>query len=327
MLLAHVARRPEQEDLAKSLRAQGERQSSGSKTVTDLGQLRQDVDNLKKQRSGYLFLKGYIVANVGDNTYEMATVSAVPSCMSFSCPTPPNLRVGKHSILKTTDTAFTTKGLFSLWAEKSGEQDIKTTDGFTETWSVFTEVDKSVPKGIEADIETKQKELSALSKDSATTIKKMETDRRQLGLAVDATNASVLAAQGSATPPVPEQPQREVGKAAGGGQVELGEPTVMGSLDKEAIQKVALANRSKVTACYDSQLAQVPALKGQASVKFVIGADGKVSQAQTTKSTLASEALENCLALQVRGWAFPKPKNGGVVVVTVPFSFVAPAAR
>ncbi|MDX2013661.1 MAG: AgmX/PglI C-terminal domain-containing protein [Myxococcaceae bacterium] len=325
VLLGHVTRRAEHEDLAKSLRVQADLQASGSKTVTDLGQLRQDVDDLKKERSRYLYLKGYIVADVGDNTYEMATVSAVPSCMSFSCPTPPNLRVGKHSILKTTETSFTTKGLFSLWAEKSGEQDIKTKDGFTETWAVFTEVDKSVPKGIEADIETKQKELSALTKNSAATIKKMETDRRQLGLAVDAVDASVLgAAQGSSLPASQESPRKNAGRAGSGGQVDLGEPTIMGSLDKEVIQKVVLANRDRVTACYDAELSRAPGLSGQASAKFVIGADGSVTQAQATKSTLANETLENCLALQVRGWTFPKPKNGGVVVVSFPFVFRSP---
>ncbi|MCC6334325.1 MAG: AgmX/PglI C-terminal domain-containing protein [Myxococcales bacterium] len=325
VLLGHVTRRNVHEDLAKSLSAQADLQRSGSKTVTDLGQLRQAVDDLKKERSRYLYLKGYIVADVGDNTYEMATVSAVPSCMSFSCPTPPNLRVGKHSILKTTETSFTTKGLFSLWAEKSGEQDIKTKDGFTETWAVFTEVDKSVPKGIESDIEAKQKELSTLTKNSAATIKKMETDRRQLGLAVDAVDASVLGtAQGGSVPTPQESPRRNAGRAGSGGRVDLGEPTVMGSLDKEVVQKVVLANRERVTACYDAELSRAPGLSGQASAKFVIGADGSVTQAQATKSTLANETLENCLALQVRGWTFPKPKNGGVVVVSFPFVFRSP---
>lgn len=99
------------------------------------------------------------------------------------------------------------------------------------------------------------------------------------------------------------------------------EPTVMGSLDKELIRKVIHANRSQIRFCYESQLNRFPKLEGKVAVKFLISASGSVAKSEVASSTANNAELEACVAGRVRTWVFPKPKGGGVVVVTYPFIF------
>ncbi|MBE2249173.1 MAG: adventurous gliding motility protein GltG, partial [Myxococcus sp.] len=116
-----------------------------------------------------------------------------------------------------------------------------------------------------------------------------------------------------------------VGVLGGKKDVDIGitssEPTVMGSLDKELIRKVIHANRSQIRFCYESQLNRFPKLEGKVAVKFVISASGAVATSQVAQSSVGNAELETCIAGRVRTWVFPKPKGGGVVVVTYPFIF------
>jgi TonB family protein len=99
------------------------------------------------------------------------------------------------------------------------------------------------------------------------------------------------------------------------------EPSVVGSLDKELIRKVIHANRGQIRYCYESQLTRFPKLDGKVAVKFVISAEGTVSASQVVQTSVNNAELETCVAGRVRTWVFPKPKGGGVVVVTYPFIF------
>ena len=99
------------------------------------------------------------------------------------------------------------------------------------------------------------------------------------------------------------------------------EPTVMGSLDKELIRKVIHSNRGQIRYCYESQLNRFPKLEGKVAIKFVISAAGSVASSNVAQTTVGNAELESCIAGRVRTWNFPKPKGGGVVVVTYPFIF------
>jgi TonB family protein len=101
------------------------------------------------------------------------------------------------------------------------------------------------------------------------------------------------------------------------------EPVVMGSLDKELIRQVIQRNRGQIRFCYESQLTKYPKLSGKVAVKFVIGGEGNVLSSNVAQSTAGNAELETCVAGRVRTWLFPKPKGGGVVVVTYPFIFKA----
>ncbi|SEU07051.1 adventurous gliding motility protein GltG [Stigmatella erecta] len=116
-----------------------------------------------------------------------------------------------------------------------------------------------------------------------------------------------------------------VGVLGGKQSVDVGitssEPLVMGSLDKELIRQVIQRNRSQIRFCYESQLTKYPKLGGKVAVKFVINAEGRVVSSDVAQSTAGNAELESCVAGRVRTWQFPKPKGGGVVIVTCPFIF------
>jgi TonB family protein len=116
-----------------------------------------------------------------------------------------------------------------------------------------------------------------------------------------------------------------VGVLGGKQSVDVGitssEPMVMGSLDKELIRQVIQRNRGQIRFCYESQLTKYPKLNGKVAVKFVINAEGKVVSSEVAQSTAGNAELESCVAGRVRTWQFPKPKGGGVVIVTYPFIF------
>ncbi len=99
------------------------------------------------------------------------------------------------------------------------------------------------------------------------------------------------------------------------------EPSVMGSLDKELIRKVIHANRSQIRFCYESQLNRFPKLEGKVAIKFIISGQGTVAKSEVAQTSVNNAELEACVAGRVRTWVFPKPKGGGVVVVTYPFIF------
>lgn len=99
------------------------------------------------------------------------------------------------------------------------------------------------------------------------------------------------------------------------------DPIVMGSLDKELIRQVIRRNIGQIRYCYESQLTRFPKLNGKVAIKFVITAAGTVASSSVAQSTAGNAELETCVAGRVRTWQFPKPKGGGVVVVTYPFIF------
>lgn len=98
---------------------------------------------------------------------------------------------------------------------------------------------------------------------------------------------------------------------------------VMGSLDKELIRQVIHRHRSEIRYCYEKELVSTPNLAGKVSVKFIITASGSVSTAKVDSSSMNNSAVEQCVTVRVRSWEFPKPKGGGIVVVTYPFVFKA----
>jgi TonB family protein len=114
-----------------------------------------------------------------------------------------------------------------------------------------------------------------------------------------------------------------IGVLGGKKSVDIGitssEPLVMGSLDKELIRQVIRSHIGQIRYCYESQLTRFPKLNGKVAVNFVISANGTVASSRVAQSTVDNAELETCVAGRVRTWVFPKPKGGGVVIVTYPF--------
>jgi len=111
------------------------------------------------------------------------------------------------------------------------------------------------------------------------------------------------------------------GRGDHGIRISQGTPVVMGSLDKEIIRRVIKENLSQIRYCYERELTKSPGLFGKVQIKFIIAATGLVSNSQVEESTMKNAKVEQCIVQKVRGWRFPKPKGGGIVIVTYPFIF------
>ncbi len=99
----------------------------------------------------------------------------------------------------------------------------------------------------------------------------------------------------------------------------IGKSTVKGALDKDVIRRVVRAHINEVRNCYNVGLARDPLLAGRVAIQFQIGNTGKVPMAVVAKSTVKDDRVGNCIAKAVRRWKFPRPRDGGMVIVTYPF--------
>jgi TonB family protein len=93
-----------------------------------------------------------------------------------------------------------------------------------------------------------------------------------------------------------------------------------GSLGKDEIQKVIRQHNPQVQGCYERELANAPRLAGDLTVRFTISPAGGVTASEVVQSHGPNAGLEQCVAAELRTWAFPKP-NGGVVRTSYRFVF------
>lgn len=96
---------------------------------------------------------------------------------------------------------------------------------------------------------------------------------------------------------------------------------VMGSIDKELIRKVIQEHAAQIRFCYEEELAVNPKLAGKVAIKWVIDADGNASNAAVDAgaTSLASDKVHQCMMARIVSWQFPKPKGGGIAVITYPW--------
>ncbi len=100
-------------------------------------------------------------------------------------------------------------------------------------------------------------------------------------------------------------------------------PIVMGNLTRADLEPVVKRHMNQIRYCYQRELVKSPTLAGKITVKFVITKDGSVSSATTKASTMGSPAVESCLNARFLRFEFPKPKGGGLVIASYPFTFRA----
>jgi len=93
-----------------------------------------------------------------------------------------------------------------------------------------------------------------------------------------------------------------------------------GMLDKAAIAKVVNKNIGQVRYCYERTLLKAPNVRGKVILEWTIAPTGKVRSVSTSFSSVNADALTRCIMRKIKGWKFPKPK-GGQVIVAYPFVF------
>ena len=85
-----------------------------------------------------------------------------------------------------------------------------------------------------------------------------------------------------------------------------------GRIKEAAVTKVLRRRRSAFVACYERGFKSGQDLEGYVGLRFSIGEDGRVSEAEITENTSKIEALGACLKKKLSRFRFPKPE-GGVV--------------
>ncbi len=103
--------------------------------------------------------------------------------------------------------------------------------------------------------------------------------------------------------------------------ISQGTPMIMGSLDKEIIRRVVREHMSQIRYCYERELVKNPGLSGKITMKWIINGSGRVTTSTVADTSMKSKPVESCIARKIRGWRFPKPKGGGIVIVNYPFVF------
>jgi hypothetical protein len=110
-------------------------------------------------------------------------------------------------------------------------------------------------------------------------------------------------------------------KASADISITQSDPEVTGSMDPELIRRVVRSHHDQLKYCYDNALTRNPKLTGKVSVRWIITEGGTVASSNVVSSTTNTPDLDRCIAGRVLTWIFPKPKGGGVAVVTYPFVF------
>lgn len=93
-----------------------------------------------------------------------------------------------------------------------------------------------------------------------------------------------------------------------------------GQLDRDEIQKVINKGIGQIQRCYERELLKSPGLAGKVQVEWTIATSGAVKSARQQFTDMNSSAVVSCILAAIKGWQFPQPR-GGEVVVSYPFIF------
>jgi TonB family protein len=91
-----------------------------------------------------------------------------------------------------------------------------------------------------------------------------------------------------------------------------------GSIDKEIVRRIIRSHIKEAKDCYEPELEKRPGLAGRIQVQFTIAASGVVIASVLQSSTMDDARVESCIVQAVRGWQFPKPLHG-IVIISYPF--------
>lgn len=148
-------------------------------------------------------------------------------------------------------------------------------------------------------------------------------------LAADAASASADADKPAADKPAADKPAAESDEGAWAGESEAKNakaPEGSGKSEtrtSEVIAQIVKDNRKPVRECFDKAKKDLPDLKGDMVIHFVVDPDGKVKKADLNqeRSTLKSPAVVDCSIKIILGIKFPPSSRGMDSTVNYPFNF------
>jgi hypothetical protein len=91
----------------------------------------------------------------------------------------------------------------------------------------------------------------------------------------------------------------------------------------EVIAKIIKDHRKGARACYEQVLQDVPGLKGDLVIQFILNPDGSMKHAELNegRSTIKEPKLANCVIEVMRHLDFPESSRGMETKVNYPFNF------
>ncbi|MCB9742804.1 MAG: AgmX/PglI C-terminal domain-containing protein [Alphaproteobacteria bacterium] len=101
----------------------------------------------------------------------------------------------------------------------------------------------------------------------------------------------------------------------------VGEPVVLGSLDRSLIDAVIKRHMNQIRYAYERELQLDPSLQGRLVMEFTIAPDGSVASVKVAESTLSNANVESRVSTVFLRMRFPAPAGGGVVIVKYPLIF------
>lgn len=97
---------------------------------------------------------------------------------------------------------------------------------------------------------------------------------------------------------------------------------IEGTIDREAIRRVIMANLRTIRTCYERQLNRNPDLSGKLVLSWDIGENGRVVGTRVKSNELGNADVATCILDRLKTWTFPEPPANQVVEVEAyPFFF------
>jgi hypothetical protein len=140
--------------------------------------------------------------------------------------------------------------------------------------------------------------------------------------------ADAAAPSADAAAPASAEPKAATDEGAWAGESEAKAPPTPGANGKtetrtmEVIAQVVKDNRKPVRECFDKAKKDLPDLKGDMVIHFVVDPEGKVKKADLNqeRSTLKSPAVVDCAIKVLMGIKFPPSSRGMDTTVNYPFN-------
>jgi hypothetical protein len=96
--------------------------------------------------------------------------------------------------------------------------------------------------------------------------------------------------------------------------------TKAGQVDPASVEKTVRAGRYQLKLCYEMALRRNKTAGGAMEWRWTIGSDGRASDLNLIRSSIADDELVRCIRDKIASWRFPRP-DGGTVEVKYPFEF------
>ncbi|MFI5390624.1 MAG: AgmX/PglI C-terminal domain-containing protein [Bacteriovoracales bacterium] len=101
-----------------------------------------------------------------------------------------------------------------------------------------------------------------------------------------------------------------------------GKTVILGGMDPDVIKRILDDNLNLIQSCYQREIEEESgSFSGVVKVRFVIGASGRVSEANASSDDRSlTQKVIGCIVGVIRDIKFPRPPGGGIIEVVQPFN-------